>query len=219
MLDWLLPPRCAGCGQVGARWCQQCIEKCTLVGDGVCSMCGKSSQTLGEGHLCARKNHLQQAYAWGKYQEPLSKAIKRLKYSRDIGLGDALAQHLVQLVCKNRMEADVVVPVPLAKKRQQERGYNQAVLLGRSLAFALGMEFSPRAVVRVRETASQVGLSLEQRQQNVAGAFRAAPARVVGKTILLVDDVLTTGATLDATAEALRQAGAIRIDAVVVARA
>ena len=219
MLDWLLPPRCAGCGQVGTRWCQQCIEKCVLVGEGVCSLCGKRSQVPGDTHRCARKNHLHQAYAWGKYQEPLSRAIKRLKYSRDIGLGDALAQHLLQLVHRNQLEADVVVPVPLARKRQQERGYNQAVLLARSLAFALGMEFRPKAVVRIRETASQVGLSLEQRQVNVAGAFRSAPASVAGKAVLLVDDVLTTGATLDATAEALGQAGAIRIDAVVVARA
>lgn len=219
MLDWLLPPRCAGCGQAGARWCQTCIEKCVRVGDGICSLCGKRSHVRGELHQCARKTHLHQVYAWGKYQEPLSNAIKRLKYSRDIGLGDALAQHLVQLVHKNHMQADVVVPIPLARKRQQERGYNQAVLLGRSLAFGLGLEFHPGAVVRFRETASQVGLSLEQRQRNVAGAFRADLAHVSGKAVLLVDDVLTTGATLEAAAEALGQAGAARIDALVVARA
>ncbi len=170
-------------------------------------------------HVCERKKSLNHVAAWGKYQDPLRKAIRRLKYSRDIGLGDALAKHLVQLVVEHEIRAEVVVPVPLAKKRKSKRGYNQSALLARSLAYNLGIDFQPRAASRVRETASQVGLSLEERQENVAGAFRADPGRVSGKSVLLVDDVLTTGATLDAAGEAIRRAGARKIDAVVVARA
>lgn len=190
-----------------------------MLSEGLCSLCGKQRVVNGRVHQCARKNHLENAFAWGKYQEPLSKAIKRLKYARDIALGDALAQHLVWLVESNNIKADMVVPVPLGKNRQRERGYNQAALLARSLALILGLAFKPAAVVRTRETASQVGLSLEERLLNVSGAFRAVPDTVRGKRILLVDDVLTTGATLEATAVALREAGAASIEAVVVSRA
>lgn len=215
----LLPPRCAGCGLVGARWCSACIEKCQVVREDVCSLCGKKRVFQGRVHQCARKNFLEDAYAWGHYQDPLRKAIRRLKYSRDIALGDALAQHLVWLVERNQIEADIVVPVPLGKKRQRERGYNQAALLARSLALVLGLPFRPGAVVRFRETQSQVGLSLEERHLNVSGAFRGNPKIVSQKQILLVDDVLTTGATLEATAQALMYAGASKIEAVVVSRA
>lgn len=159
------------------------------------------------------------AHAWGMYQDPLRKAVRRLKYSRDIALGDALAQHLMWLVEKYQIEAEMVVPVPLGQKRQKERGYNQAALLARSVALGLGLPYKPRAARRTRETASQVGLSLEERQHNVAGAFWANPDLVVHRAVLLVDDVLTTGATLEAAAQALRQAGARQIEAVVVSRA
>lgn len=162
---------------------------------------------------------MNEAYAWGMYQDPLRKAIRRLKYARDIALGDALAQHLLGLVERNRIEADLVIPVPLGRKRRKERGYNQAALLARSLALMVGLPFKPMAAKRTRETASQVGLSLEERHDNVAGAFWADPEQVAGKAVLLVDDVLTTGATLEAAAQALRHAGARQIEAVVVSRA
>jgi len=219
MLDMVLPPRCAGCGQVGSRWCSACIEKCVLVDDNVCSLCGKPKLVQGSVHQCARKYYLEDAYAWGKYQDPLRKAIRRLKYSRDIGLGDALAQHLVWLTERNKIGAEMVIPVPLGKKRHKERGYNQAALLARSLALVCGIPIQTSALVRTRETASQVGLSLEERRLNVAGAFTADAGKVKGKRVLLVDDVLTTGATLEAAAEALRMAGTRKIEAVVVARA
>lgn len=185
----------------------------------MCSLCGKPKLVQGRVHQCARKFYLEDAYAWGKYQDPLRKAIRRLKYSRDIGLGDALAQHLVWLAESNKIKAEIIVPVPLGKKRQKERGYNQAALLARSLALICGIPIKTSALVRTRETASQVGLSLEERRLNVAGAFAAHSVKVKDKYVLLVDDVLTTGSTLEAAAEALHRSGARKIEAVVVARA
>jgi len=101
-----------------------------------------------------------------------------------------------------------VVPVPLDKQRMKERGYNQVGLLGMPLAAIQRWRYSPGALVRTRETRSQVGLSPMKRKENISGAVRADPALVDGKEILLLDDVVTTGATIAAGSEALNNAGA-----------
>ena len=170
-------------------------------------------------HSCPRLEWLEEAFAWGLYRDPLGKAIRRLKYSRDIALGDTLSR-LLFAVCKNRaLLPDLVAPVPLARNRKQTRGYNQAALLARPLAWMMGLPYAPRVVRRIRETASQVGLTIEQRKENMNGAFIAKKQLADGKHILVVDDVLTTGATLDAVAMALKAAGASKVTGLVVARA
>ncbi len=142
-----------------------------------------------------------------------------MKYRGNLALGDALAVHLLEVIQRDRFEVEMVVPVPLARQRQRERGYNQAALLARPLAAALGLPYRPASLVRVRETPSQVGRSLEARRENVADAFSAREDQTAGRGVLVVDDVLTTGATLDAAAKALKQAGAEMVSAVVVSRA
>lgn len=168
---------------------------------------------------CHRVRWLDRASAWGYHQDPLRKAIHTLKYRGNLAQGDALAVHLLEVILRDRLEVDVVVPVPLARQRARERGYNQAALLACPLAAALGVTYRQDALARVRETPSQVGRSLEARRENVADAFSARKSRTAGRRVLLVDDVLTTGATLDAAAKALKQAGAEVVSAVVVSRA
>ncbi len=147
-------------------------------------------------------------------------AIHRLKYHRDVALADVLAAQLLALVQALAWPITLVVAVPLGQQRLRTRGYNQAALLAFPLALGLGVPWARRALARVRETRSQVGLSASERRENVAGAFRAAPdARLRGATVLLVDDVMTTGATLDAAARALLAGGAAEVYAVTVARA
>ncbi|MGD0750886.1 MAG: phosphoribosyltransferase family protein [Anaerolineales bacterium] len=114
---------------------------------------------------------------------------------------------------------NLVVPVPLGKQRMKERGYNQVGLLAMPLAAIQGWRYSPQVLVRMRETRSQVGLSPMERKENISGAFRAVPVLAAGKVILLVDDVVTTGATLGACSEALIKAGAKHIYALTLARA
>lgn len=126
---------------------------------------------------------------------------------------------MVEKLERSCNDVELVVPVPLAPKRQRERGYNQAELLAHAIAGKLGIPFVPSAAKRIRETRSQVGLSIVQRRDNVAGAFWADPRHIDGKCVLLIDDVLTTGATLNACALALRHAGASKIVAMTVARA
>jgi ComF family protein len=116
-------------------------------------------------------------------------------------------------------EIDMVVPVPLGGKRQSKRGYNQAAALAKPLSWSLGLDYKPKALRRIRETASQVGLSKPERRSNVFRAFYADKVAVAGKRILIVDDVMTTGATLEACAHTLKQANAEKVYGLTLSRA
>jgi ComF family protein len=142
-----------------------------------------------------------------------------LKYRRDMGLGEALAVPIGQFVDSLDWPFEVVVPVPLGQKRMKERGYNQVALIAKPLSLLLGRDFRSVALQRRRETRSQVGLSARERRDNVQEAFVADPRIVRGRSVLVMDDVATTGATLSSSAEALLQAGAAQVYAITVARA
>jgi ComF family protein len=145
--------------------------------------------------------------------------LHRLKYRRDVGLGEALVPQLSRFVAHLRWAVDLLVPVPLGQGRLKERGYNQSELIGFPLSLALGLPYARQALARTRETRSQVGLSIGERHDNVHGAFEASPGRVKGRSVLLLDDVATTGATIASCAIALRAAGSADVFAVTVARA
>jgi competence protein ComFC len=157
--------------------------------------------------------------AWAAFDFPVRQALHKLKYRRDMGLGDALAVPIAAFADALNWPLDVVVPVPLGRKRIQERGYNQVDLIARPLSLALGLEYNPGALKRKRETVSQVGLSAVERRNNMQNAFLADALVVRGKTVLVMDDVATTGSTLISCSEALLQAGANDVYALTVARA
>ena len=157
--------------------------------------------------------------SWLVFEGPIRHALHKLKYYRNMALGDALAQHFAEFVGKLGWDVDMVVPVPLGKERMKERGYNQVGLLALPLAALNHWRYVPRALARARETRSQVGLTFQERRENVRGAFHAEAAKVSGTTVLLIDDVATTGATLSACASALLDAGARSIYALTIARA
>ena len=157
--------------------------------------------------------------SWAVFEGPIRNAIHALKYRRNLALGDTFARYLSEYVIKLGWQADLVIPVPLGGQRMKSRGYNQAGLMAKPLSSRLGWKFSPKLLVRVRETRTQVGLSPKERKLNISGAFRAEPAIAVGKSILLLDDVATTGATLAACSEALAASGAKTIYALTLAKA
>jgi ComF family protein len=142
-----------------------------------------------------------------------------LKYSRDIALGEVLARPLLAMLDHLKWPIDLVTSVPMGVARRAERGYNQATLLAFPLALASGMPFRSQALLKTRETRSQVGLDPAQRRENVLGAFQARSEIVAARRILVVDDVTTSGATIDVCASALREAGARRVFGLTLARA
>jgi len=157
--------------------------------------------------------------SWAVFSGPLRQALHRLKYARDIALGETLAQPLIELFLNLGWQVDLVVPVPLSRARHEERGYNQAALLARPLALACGLSYRPKTIQKTRETLSQVGLTKSGRRDNVKDAFFAPSSQVQGKRILVIDDVTTSGATIEACAQALTVGGAERVYGLTLARA
>ena len=220
-LDLLLPPRCGGCGLPGSRWCADCAGKVQHPLAPICEICGMP--LTGESGVCQDCRGAKPAYcalrSWSIFEAPVRTALHSLKYRRDVGLGEALAPQLAESVAGLNWPINLIVPVPLGRKRLAERGYNQVSLIARPLSMAMRIAYAPNALARQQETRSQVGLTRAQRKENVRGAFHAKQSRVNGRIVLLMDDVATTGSTLSSCAEALYAAGARDVFAFTVARA
>jgi ComF family protein len=146
-------------------------------------------------------------------------AIHNFKYLRLAALAEPLGNALAAFWLRAPARADCIVPVPLHPARRRDRGYNQSELLARRVGRAAGIPVRPNALCRIRATAVQMELSAAERQVNVAGAFRCDDPLLRGAVVLLVDDVCTTGATLDACASALKTAGALEVHGLTLARA
>ncbi|SMF33655.1 comF family protein [Tistlia consotensis] len=232
-LDALLPPRCLACGRtVGepGRVCAACWSGLRFLGTPCCRQCGypfefEQAPDLAGEALCAACRRSPPAFdraraalAYDAASKPL---ILRFKHADRTDAAPAFAAWMRQAGAELLREADLVVPVPLHRRRLFLRRYNQAGLLAQRLARLGGKPYAPLLLVRRRATPSQGRLSRRRRRLNVAGAF-AVPAEqrlaLKGKRVLLVDDVLTTGATLSACARTLKRAGAASVDALVLAR-
>ena len=219
-VDWLYPPVCGGCGKSGTRWCQSCQDQVQKLQEQIiCPRCGSIEP---HGLLCKDcQIHLpsfEACRSWGRYHGPLREAIHRLKYKNDIGLAEVLAAHLVDQFFNSGWKIDLITAVPLGLKRRKQRGYNQSNLLALPVALATNVPYQPKAIDRSRETLSQVGLSAQLRQENVRDAFIARSPLVNNKVVMIVDDVTTTGATLNACAQSLLDGGAIRVYCLTLAK-
>lgn len=190
-LDLLFPRHCVNCERVGSFLCARCLRTITPA---------PQRELSGLDGVRAAVN----------YSGAARSAIHAFKYDGHKDLATLLGEWLV-CALDPTWQIDVVTAVPLHPTRECERGYNQAALLAACVATRRGWLFVGEAVSRVRETQSQVSLNAAQRQINVADAFAAQSGHVSGKSVLLVDDVLTTGATLIACASALYEAGAVRV--------
>ena len=217
VLDLLLPPRCAGCGERESWLCPACADRMPRLGDQRCRVCAR--QLAGDVQVCAdcyrAPPPVERVHAAFRHDGLARQLVLDLKYRHRRHLAPDLGR-LLALAAPGQIDA--LVPVPLHPRRRRERGFNQSELLARELSRRLGRPLLADRVRRTRDTAQQTGLSPRERLANVRGAFAIA-GRLDGQRLLLVDDVCTTGATLYACAGALRAAGARSVVAAVFTRA
>ena len=232
--------RCQACGEAfrggdpggpasSRLLCPGCRELLAPRVAGFCPGCGLTfADPAAEPYLCGPCRSAPRPwrnFAWhGPYEGLLGELLRAFKFNQRLGLSRLLAALAREAWERSAAQGaagpapDLVVPVPLHPRRLAARGYNQSLLLAQDLARAHGLALDPAALARVRDTPPQARLAGEERRENIRGAFAADPARVAGRGVLLVDDVMTTGGTLEEACQALLRAGARSADVLVLAR-
>ena len=217
LLDLIFPKRCIFCNTPvysGQPYCEQCISLIPFARE-ICPVCGKNPC------ICGRK---QLAFSGVSavffYELGAENAIRQLKFHERVSYAAPLANYLYYklLQCDFYPEVDVIIPVPMSKKAEHERGYNQSVLLAKGLAKKSGIPVCTEVLIKMKDTKKQHDLGQRERQENLKGAFQVFnPHLVAGKTVLLCDDVYTTGATFDECARTLLAFGAAKVFCIAVA--
>jgi competence protein ComFC len=211
-LDLVFPPSCVHCGREGALLCQGCIAESTLVGTDVCRKC---AEPLSKAGLCSRcvaeEPSIDRLYGSYLYETPVGSAIRAFKFNDVRALSGTLGE-LFDIGRLERADIDLVSAIPMHKSRLRSRGYNQSEILGRKLSDRLEVRFQSGLMVRSRNAPPQSEQPTAIDRRAVAiGAFSVKSSlkyRIEGKRVLLVDDVFTTGSTIEAAAVALKSAGA-----------
>ncbi len=230
LLDMVFPRSCAGCGAAdpdeGRQLCWDCLAGLAYIQPPFCASCGDPvSGRIDHAYRCpfcaSRAIHFDTARSVARYDGALAVAIQDLKYRGALWLADDLAR-LLESGVRTHFRADAVdgvAPVPLHPTRRRERGYNQAAVLAGRLARRLGRPLWSGAVRKIRWTPTQTRLTAAERMANVAGSFASrGDGRLRGRNVLLVDDVMTTGATVNECARALKAGGAAAVWVITVAR-
>lgn len=224
VLDLIYPPFCLVCKQAGEVYlCAKCIEKMDFIQRPYCHKCGIPCEpeefTCRECH--AHEFAFDSARSAGTFDGLMREAIHAFKYHYHLVLADPLAELMVRCFPNTQLggDVDLLIPIPIHRSRETERGFNQSVELARRLGRALSLPVDTRALAKPRKTRHQVELSEQERAANLEGAFAVVdPRSVAGKRVLLIDDVFTTGATVNEGAKVLRAAGAASVNAYTLAR-
>lgn len=220
LLDLLFPKNCVVCNKEGEWFCQNCYQKIILIKAPTCPFCKKLTKKGEFCRACRSKTSLTGVMIAAYYESPLKEIIHHYKYKMIKDLSDPLADLLINHLQKFTFPSNpLVLPVPLHQKKLKERDFNQASLLGKKLADVFGFDFDEEIIIRKINTKPQISLSGEERRENVKNAFLCInPQKVYKRNIILIDDVCTTGATLDACAYELRKYQPRQIWGLVLAR-
>ena len=230
LLDLVYPRNCVGCGsslaEESGHLCLDCVSATHLISLPYCSICGEPvSGRVDHAYTCHQCSAAPPHYAWARaavrYEGPVRDALHDFKYRQAVWLQQDLVQLLTALsrVVAVQDEIDLILPVPLHRRRRLQRGFNQSELLARGLSQEIMRPLMFKNLVRIRYTITQTSLSAKARMNNVRGAFALrSEAEIKGKRILLLDDVMTTGATISECARVLKKAGADQVVAMSVAR-
>lgn len=218
----LLAPRCVVCDlHHGDPLCPGCVGDYFAGAVARCAACGIRLPAARDGERCGRCLHSPPSFdgtvAVADYAPPVDRMVAALKFGGRLPLAEAFGRLLARAGAQLLRDADAICPVPLAFERQAERGFNQAQEIARRVAADCGRRLRTDILLRVRHTSAQMDLAPAERRRNVRGAFVARGA-LEGMQIVVVDDVMTTGATLEEIAAALKRSGASRVSNLVVAR-
>jgi ComF family protein len=227
-LDIALPTLCVSCREpvAGEGVCAECWAKLSFIAQPFCPRLGipfvyDPGPELLSMEAIANPPAYQRARAAVRYDDVARTLVHALKYQDRTDLAPAMGRWMARAGQELITEADILVPVPLHWKRSWSRRYNQSGALARVISRQTGVKLAPEALQRIRATEQQIGLSRAQRATNVQGAFKVAGDRIAdiqGRRVILIDDVLTSGATVDACARALLRAKAAQVDVLVFAR-
>ena len=222
--DLLFPPSCVHCKAANSWLCQDCLADIPLISGSICERCGTPSPTEPSSFCEQCHNHplktIDSIRVAAYFEDnPLRLAIHHLKYRNNKAISSVLSTILFDTYRHSMLIADVVVPVPLHRARLRQRGYNQSELLAGKFARLAGLPLNTNTLQRTRNTASQMKLGAQERHKNVADAFTCYDRLLANRHVLLVDDVCTTGSTLDACAAALKNDGSASVVGLALAKA
>lgn len=219
ILDFIFPPKCVVCNKGGKWICDKCWNEISLINTPLCYKCGKVSQDFDVCQDCCKNSHISRFVICGYWQDPLKSLICSLKYRKLHVLTNKLGGLLAETYIKfGRTDNVVIVPVPLHRNRLWSRGFNQAKVLADVVSQKLGIPIAS-VLVRTKNTIPQFNLSRELRKDNIKDSFKTKRnlSGIKDKIIVLIDDVVTTGATTEECAKALKNGGAREVWALVLA--
>ena len=222
VLDLIFPKTCLGCGKEGKYLCDDCLAK-VRPAKPICAYCEKASID-GFSHVkCAKKLGLDGLTSIWEYEGVIRKAILSLKYKYSTLVGQELSEKFIGrlLTGCDPVKADVLIPIPLYWYRENTRGFNQSVEIGREVAAQMGWKFISDLLIKTKSTVSQVELKGNARRQNLKDAFVLNPQRspfTVHQSLILFDDVFTTGSTLREAVKILKRAGVEKVWGLTIAR-